>query len=224
MVYAIEYRCPARRQCSLLGSRRERTGPITALTANRREAVGGTYPIRFTIPSGRLVRHAYGTRELDRHAESRFSELTPQLRHWVEASVEDLQGPFEPVLGRNDNGLHNLLIDPATGEITAMLDWGYTLAVPATFDFEFAVYLFSGAFLAGLPDVSDRRSLVRKAMLDEYQTVAPDRADELVAPEPLYEALAMTRIMNDFHHLDIPEDSEPAVIGRIRNDLRALLE
>lgn len=61
-------------------------------------------------------------------------------------------------------------------------------------------------------------------MLDGYQTVAPDRADELVAPEPLYEALAMTRIMNDFHHLDIPEDSEPAVIGRIRNDLRALLE
>lgn len=167
--------------------------------------------------------HAYGTREFDRHADSRFSELTPTLRRWFEAGIEDLHGPFEPVLGRNDHGLHNLLIDSATGEITAMLDWGYTLAVPAKFDFEFAVYLFSGTFLAGLPDVSDRRPLIREAMLDGYQTVAPDRADALSVPEPLYEALAMTRIMNDFHHLDIPEESEPAVIARISNDLHVLL-
>lgn len=60
-------------------------------------------------------------------------------------------------------------------------------------------------------------------MLDGYQTVAPDRADALSVPEPLYEALAMTRIMNDFHHLGIPEEFEPAVIVRISNDLHVLL-
>ncbi|MFC6907041.1 phosphotransferase family protein [Halalkalicoccus tibetensis] len=194
-----------------------------ALTGDRPSGDPGILTVNDPYIDWPTCLQAYATRELDRHAESRFAELTPQLRHWVEASIENLQGPFEPVLGRNDHGLHNLLIDPATGEITAMLDWGYTLAVPATFDFEFAVYLFSGAFLAGLPDVSDRRSLVREAMLEGYRTVAPDRANVLVTPEPLYEALAMTRVMNDFHHLDIPEESEPTVRARISNDLRVLL-
>ena len=166
----------------------------------------------------------YVGRELDRHADSRFSDLTPELNRWFEAGIEELTGPFEPVLGRNDHGLHNLLIDPETGEITAMLDWGYTLAVPAAFDFEFAVYLFSGAFLAGLPDASDRRSLVREAMLSGYRATASDGAQAVSTPEPLYEALAMVRIMNDFHHLALPSGTDAAVMDRIESDVRALLD
>lgn len=160
---------------------------------------------------------------LDRHADSRFSELTDELDRWFEEGIRDLNRPFDPVLGRNDHGLHNLLVDPETGEITAMLDWAYTLAVPAAFDFEFAVYLFSGAFLAGLPDVSDRRTLVRNAMLSGYRTTAPALVETLSTPEPLYEALAMIRIMNDFEHLDIPNGTETAVMDRIRRDVRTLL-
>lgn len=163
-------------------------------------------------------------RELDRHADSRFSDLLPELHRWFEAGTRDLEGPFEPVLGRNDHGLHNLLVDPETGEITAMLDWGYTLAVPASFDFEFAVYLFGGAFLAGLPDASDRRPLVREAMLSGYRTTAPGRAEAVSTPEPLYELLAMVRIMNDFHHLELPDGTETAVMDRIRTDARELLD
>jgi len=162
--------------------------------------------------------------ELDRHADSRFSDLTPELNRWFEAGIEGLDGPFDPVLGRNDHGLHNLLVDPETGEITAMLDWGYTLAVPAAYDFEFAVYLYGGAFLAGLPDVSDRRSLVREAMLSGYRATAPDRVEAVATPEPLYEALAMVRIMNDFNHLDLPAGTESTVMDRIRTDVRALLD
>ncbi|USZ68457.1 phosphotransferase [Halorussus salilacus] len=162
--------------------------------------------------------------ELDRHADSRFSDLTPELTRWFEAGIASLDGPFDPVLGRNDHGLHNLLVDPETGEITAMLDWGYTLAVPPAYDFEFAVYLFGGAFLSGLADVSDRRSLVREAMLSGYRAVAPNRAESVSTPEPVYEALAMVRIMNDFEHLDLPDGTEPAVMDRIRADARALLD
>lgn len=161
--------------------------------------------------------------ELDRHANSRFAALTPELTQWFEAGIEALEGPFEPVLGRNDHGLHNLLIEPETGEVTGMLDWAYTLAVPAAFDFEFAVYLFSGAFLAGLPDVRDRRPLVREAMRSGYRTVAPERAEAVATPKPLYEALAMVRIMNDFHHLELPEGDETAVLERIRSDVQALM-
>lgn len=162
--------------------------------------------------------------ELDRHANSRFSALMPELKPWFEARIRELDGPFSPVLGRNDHGLHNLLIDPDTGEITAMLDWGYTLAVPPAFDVEFAVYLYSGVFLAGRPDVSDRRSLVRGAILSGYRSVRPDRAEAVSTPEPLYELLAMVRIMNDFHHLELPDGTEAAVMDRISMDARAILD
>ena len=165
--------------------------------------------------------------ELERHAESRFSALTPELKRWFDARIDALEGPFEPVLGRNDHGLHNLLIDPDTGEITAMLDWGYTLAVPAAFDVEFAAYLYSGAFLAGLPDVSDRRSLVREAMVSGYRDATAKapmrRLESVLTPEPLYEMLAMVRIMNDFHHLSIPGETETAVRDRIVADAREIL-
>jgi aminoglycoside phosphotransferase (APT) family kinase protein len=164
----------------------------------------------------------YADRELDRHADSRFADLTPDLERWVDERIAALDGPFEAVMGRNDHGLHNLLVDPDTGEITAMLDWGYTLVVPAAFDFEFAVYLYSGSFLAGLADVPDRRSLVREAMLDGYRSTA-DRPEAVAEREPLYEMLAMVRIMNDFHHLDLPDGSEVAVMERIRTDVRAVI-
>ncbi|MFC4450834.1 phosphotransferase family protein [Halorussus aquaticus] len=166
----------------------------------------------------------YASRELDRHADSRFADLTPGLERWVEAGIDELDGPFDPVLGRNDHGLHNLRLDPQTGEITAMLDWGYTLAVPAAFDFEFAVSLYGGAFLAGLPDASDRRALVREAMLSGYRATDPDRAEAVSTPEPLYEALAMVRIMNDFRHLDLPDGTEPDAMERIETDARDLLD
>lgn len=128
------------------------------------------------------------------------------------------------MLGRNDHGLHNLLVDPATGAITGMLDWGYTLAVPARFDVAFAVYLYGGAFLAGLPDASDRRALVREALLAGYEATAPDRSGAVSRPEPLYEVLAMVRIMNDVDHLDVPEEHEGAVTDRIRADVRTLID
>ncbi len=91
--------------------------------------------------------------------------------------------------------------------------------MPATFNFEFAVYLFSGAFLAGLLDGADRRPMVCEAMLKTYRTEALDRVDALATPEPLYEALAMTRIMKEFHHLDVPDEHEPAAMARISSDL-----
>jgi aminoglycoside phosphotransferase (APT) family kinase protein len=161
---------------------------------------------------------------LDRHEESRFADLTADLRDWFDASIQTLDGPFESVLGRNDHGLHNLLVESADGSVTGLLDWGYTLAVPPAFDFEFAVYITSGVFLAGLPDVADRRSMVRTAMLSGYRTTAADLADRISPPEPTYEALAMVRLMNDFDHLDVPEESTTRVRDRIRADARTVLD
>jgi aminoglycoside phosphotransferase (APT) family kinase protein len=162
--------------------------------------------------------------ELERHADSRFAGLTPILRAFFDAGIEALEGPFEPALGRNDHGLHNLLVEPDTGAVTAMLDWGYTLAVPPAFDVAFAVYLYGGSFLAGLPEVRDRRALVRSALVSGYREVAPERAGVAAAAEPVYEALAAVRIMNDFEKLTLPDGREAAVADRIEADVRTLLE
>ena len=166
----------------------------------------------------------YTDAELDRHADSDFAALTPTLREWFDDRTDDLDGPLHPVLGRNDHGLHNLLVDPDTGEITAMIDWGYTLAVPASFDFEFAVYIYSGAYLAGLPGVSDRRDLVREAMLAGYRETAPGLVDRVNPPRPLYTMLVLVRMMNDFGNLDVPVEHETAARDRVRTHVRAILE
>ncbi|MFW5974309.1 MAG: phosphotransferase family protein [Natrialbaceae archaeon] len=167
----------------------------------------------------------WSERELERHAESRFDSLTSELRRWIERRRADQQDAVGPVLGRNDHGLHNLLVDPASGEITAVLDWAYTLGVAPSFDFEYAAYLYSGAFLAGLPAVSDRRDPVRAAMLSGYRSTAPEPAARAVAePQPLYQLLAMIRVMNDFELLDLPNDGTAEVAEGLAADARALID
>lgn len=164
--------------------------------------------------------------ELDRHGATRFSDLTPRLEPWCRERVEALTGPFPPVLGRNDHGFHNLLVDPDAGDVTAMLDWAYTLAVTPAFDFEYAVYLFSGAYLSALPDVRDRRDLVREAMLAGYRESAPALVDAVETPRPLYELLATLRVMNDFEQLQprLPEGSVDAVADELRREVELALD
>lgn len=165
-------------------------------------------------------------RELERHASSRFAALTPRLESWCRERVATLTGSFSPVLSRNDHGFHNLLVDPDTGEITAILDWAYTLGVTPAFDFQFGEYLFSGAFLSAAPDVPDRRELVRDAMLAGYRSTAPERYDAVSTHRPLYELLAMVRIMNDFELLAprLPEGIEATVESGLRDDVETMLE
>jgi aminoglycoside phosphotransferase (APT) family kinase protein len=159
--------------------------------------------------------------ELDGTDESRFASVASELRTHLAAVADEFDGPFESVLGRNDHGLHNLLVDPETGEITATLDWAYTLAVPPAFDFEFAVYLYGGSFLAGLPDARDRRPLVREAMVEGYGEVAPERVETVSTPEPRYELVAMARMLRDFHNLDLSEEAAERCAERLRADVRA---
>jgi aminoglycoside phosphotransferase (APT) family kinase protein len=196
--------------------------------------------LRGDAPSGRLdslavpgdaaswpeMVRAYADRELDRHADSRFADLHGPLREWIDDRIEALSGPFEPALCRNDHGLHNLLVDPDSGAVTAMLDWAYTLATPPAFDLEFAVYIYGGSYLAGISDVRDRRDLVRAAMLAGYRRVAPERADAVAERHPLYAMLAATRLMNDFDNLppELPDGTGDAAAERLRADVASALD
>jgi aminoglycoside phosphotransferase (APT) family kinase protein len=162
---------------------------------------------------------------LDENAGSRFSELTDRLTAWVDARLERLDGPFVPTLCRNDHGLHNLLLDAETGAVAGVPDWAYTLATPPDLDFEFAVYIYGGSYLAGLPGVRDRRGFVREAMLDGYRATAPrDFATAVAEPEPCYEMLARLRIMNHFEGLRLPPGGKPQAAAGVRTEVENALE
>lgn len=169
---------------------------------------------------------AWVSRELERHRSSRFASLTPRLESWCQARVADTTDTDGPVLGRNDHGFHNLLVDPDTGAVTAMLDWAYTLAVTPAFDLQYAVYLFSGAFLAGIPEVPDRRALVRDAMLEGYRRTAPERIEAVATTDPLYEVLAAMRVMIDFDQLAprLPAGTADVVAGGLERDVESILD
>ena len=182
--------------------------------------------VRDGVDSWPAFLHEYVERELERHADSRFDGLTPRLEVWFDERLAALDGPFGPVLGRNDHGLHNLLVDAESGEVTAMLDWAYTLAVVPAFDLGFAAYLFGGAFLSALPDVRDRREPVREAMLSGYRSSAPRLADAVPTRWPLYELLAAVRVMNDFERLapSLPEGTADDVAEGIGVDVTSMLD
>lgn len=160
--------------------------------------------------------------QLDRLSGTRFETLEPDLAAWIHDRIDDLEGPFDPVLGRNDHGFHNLLVDADEASVTAMLDWAYTLAVPPVFDVEFAVYLFSGTFMTGIRAVKDRRVLVREAFLDGYRRSAPELASAVETPFPLYEMLARLRILNDFELLAPQLPAER--VDLVAEDLRTTVE
>lgn len=164
-------------------------------------------------------------RELARHADSQFGDLTTDLRSWADSRLAGIAEPTRPALGRNDHGLHNLLVDSETGEIRAMLDWAYSLAVAPAFDFHYAEYIYGGRYLSRIDGVSGRQSLVREAMLGGYRSVAPARVESVAEPRPLYDLLASLRVMIDVDLLapQLPEGTSEAVVETLRADAERLL-
>lgn len=164
--------------------------------------------------------------ELEEVTESRFADLAPRFETAVLDRIERLGDHDGPVLGRIDHGVHNLLIDPETGEIRTLIDWEFTLAVTPGYDLATVEYVLSGAVLAPLDDASDRRKLVRDAMANGYRETADYPADELSRARRCYELMAVLRAMN---HLvagvaKVPDGREEAVAAGLRADADRLLD
>lgn len=58
----------------------------------------------------------------------RFADLVPDLRGYVAETVPALPDPDPPTYSHNDYRYGNLLVDPETGEVRAVLDWANLLA------------------------------------------------------------------------------------------------
>lgn len=124
---------------------------------------------------------------------TQFADVAPGVRPAVERTIDAVEGEFRPVLTRVDQSLENLLV--ADGEITALLDWEFTIAGTPAYDIVCVNWsLAGGPYLFG--PIADRRDVVRSAVLDGYS----DRYSGAVikqyhANRDCYELLATLRSM-----------------------------
>lgn len=152
---------------------------------------------------------------LEGHARTRFSDLTADARTALFDRVASIDGPVDPAFGRIDHGLHNVLLEPESGAITAVIDWAFTLSVPPAYDLVCVGVNLSLEPWSAHPDSPDRRDLVRRCLREGYRERGDaDVLERLRRHGPAYELLALVRAMV---HLDtvtemaMPEASEAEV-------------
>ena len=71
---------------------------------------------------------------LDGLAGSRFDDLVPPLRDYLRGAIPALDAPDAAAFVHWDYRLENLLVDPETGETTAVLDWADLVAADPVYN------------------------------------------------------------------------------------------
>ena len=117
---------------------------------------------------------------LARHESTRFGDLTDEIRPTLLEPVESMAGPFEPVLGRIDHGLHNVLLDAETNEITGVIDWAFTLSVPVAYDLVCVEANLSLDPWSVYPDTPNRRQLVGRCLREGYRAASETAGDDVL--------------------------------------------
>ena len=143
---------------------------------------------------------------------SRFADLAPEAEATLDARIDDLDGPFDPVLARVDQSLENVLADE--DGLTGLIDWEFTVAATPAYDLVHVGYGLAGGPFVFAPTVADRRSTVFEALLDGYAERDPDRATQARTNWGCYELLfvlrAMTNLTEWFPMVGLGEQTDEA--------------
>lgn len=92
--------------------------------------------------------------------DDRFVDRRSELEAFIEPRLETLDGSFDAVLGHVDYKPWNVLVRPADGETTAVLDWGHATAMAPYYD----LLLTEEHLSRWAPLESPRRRRVREAL------------------------------------------------------------
>lgn len=164
-------------------------------------------------------------------AGSQFEGAAEEIERTVGPLVDDLREdvPFEPVLGRTEHSLDNLLFDPDAGEVTGLLDWEFVAATTAANDLALAAFWLSGGPWGLLPGTPDYRDLVREGLLAGYRDGGGDVAvTEFRDHRALYELLVTARTMLLFDelldHLDPSATERSAAADELRARVAATID
>ncbi len=144
-------------------------------------------------------------RLLEGLADTRFDDVRADAEALVGPTVERLRadGPFEPVVGRVESSLDNLLVDRDAGSVTGTLDWEFVASMTPANDLVLAEFWLAGGPWGLLPDSPDRRETVRAGLLEGYRD-GDSKDDSTATLEELrthrrrYEALQLLRTMVHF--------------------------
>ncbi|MCO8246861.1 MULTISPECIES: phosphotransferase [unclassified Haladaptatus] len=108
---------------------------------------------------------SYAEGNLARIEESgRFSDLTDELRAGLDHYLEVVPSDPAPVLLHDDYRFGNLLVDPDTGTVRTVLDWGNQFTGHREFDLATTEHYLCGR----RPLDDERRSIVNEALLSGY--------------------------------------------------------
>ena len=126
--------------------------------------------------------------------QTRFDDIAPEAELVVKSRIDDIEGPFEPVLARTDHSLENLLF--TNGGLSAMLDWEFTITSMPAYDLVNVIWSLAGGPYLFAPKTPDRRNLIRESVLAGYR----ERGDgyvieEFYANRECYELLSALRSM-----------------------------
>ncbi|QLH78521.1 phosphotransferase [Halosimplex rubrum] len=102
---------------------------------------------------------------LDGLADTRFADLESDLREYADERLATLDFAAEAALLHGDYRPGNLLGDPETGRVTAVLDWGAAQAGDPRYELAWVVREFS----ARAPLDSSVGERVRDALFDAYE-------------------------------------------------------
>lgn len=162
---------------------------------------------------------------LDELPHTRFDDLTESLDTVFDAELDAFGPDPEPVLAHNDYRHGNLHVDPETGDIEAVLDWGAARAGSRLFELVRVEFDLSNHEPGGSP-LQER---IREALFDAYEEehgVEFDRDATFERRRRLYRSLLLLKEMRWFDdwYDEMPEHLKSERAGMIREELSALLD
>ncbi|WP_435159345.1 phosphotransferase family protein [Haladaptatus sp. DFWS20] len=101
----------------------------------------------------------------ERIEDTRFSDMLDDLRAGLDTHLDAVPADPEPVLIHADYRFGNLLVEPETGAVRTVLDWGD----PSTGHGEYDLVQTEQYLCGRLPLDADRRHLVRSALEAGYR-------------------------------------------------------
>lgn len=164
--------------------------------------------------------------------ETRFGDLAPSVRPVLEDGIEALTGPFEPVIGRIDQSLDNVIVDPESTAVRGLLDWEFCVAVTRVYDLAFVEHSLSGGHWSYLPELPDHRETIHDSMIEGYCEVSQESVGRQVADNYDYyrllaEVHSMCTFESWFTDLDIVAGNDEqldAAAAALRTRVAGLLD
>lgn len=158
-------------------------------------------------------------------ADGPFADLVPDIRTAVDTRAAELSGPHRPVLAHVDASIENTLFDEGSGEVTAMLDWAFTIGATPAYDLVFVEHSLKGGPWWFVPSTPDHGSLIREGLIEGYRPHAPAHVvEQFRAHHDLYELLAVTHSMLHFEDRIRTEGATEKQIEDARERHREVVE